>query len=1034
MRLLSTHFPLWLRRFGSLAIILSVVFGQDTVFQGVPAQAALTTEVKVGLGSYNAKLPAGGKVPSDKDGKIVTPTITSNITLGVHVPTNDWWSSLIWKRFPKRLTSYPNNAYSENMYPHPLSLQAKPNGLGVGYVTTVITNTTNLKLPVPTPNPRYDVAYHYKYSEDLTIGVEGLSSTDTKVDDFSDWTVTAFWPDKDSNDTLKATFGHGLPFVYAIKTGGDALITTSHTFTTWAGTGTNALGIAVNGHYYGVFAPTGAIWTVNNDNNQLRSNLNGREYFSVAVLPTNNIAVLNKFKTYAYSFVTDTQVNWSYDSSVAELNTTYTITTNPKEGSQTGTLMALYPHQWSNTVDVVLDPATYFYESPRGKMRIREGSSFGTTMKFNGVLPALPNNETYDEATLVNYVHGVATSNLFPPGLEPQWPYSTYWTGKNLGRLAQVVRIADQLSLDCSLTFDQRAKMGNDREILLKAIKDELQKWFQAPDGDGYKMFYYDDTWDTLIGFPSSHGSDTELNDHHFHYGYFIMAAATVAQYDPLWARDESWGGMVKLLIRDANSWERNDNLFPFLRHFDPYAGHSWASGHANFTSDSYQDNFGKNTGNNQESSSESINFSAALILWGAATGDNTTRDLGIFMYVNEVAAIEQYWFDINDNVFPTEYEQKVLGILWGDGGAHGVWWTMNPEEIHGINFLPITGGSLYLGRNPGYIDLNYNEMVAENGGLEKEWRDIIWEFQALSDAPIAVGKFNDNYTPEFGESKAHTYHWIYNLDAMGQLDTTVWATNTPTYAVFNKNGTKTYVAYNPGLDLVVTFSDGATLDVPARSLKSSGDSGTTCSPTPNLISPVGGYVPPSLRQLFDWANVVDATSYRIQIAKDKNFTPPLVLNTDTDMGVTPSAYTANLPPNTLLYWRVRANGPCDNNPSVKCPGPWSRVRHFYSPNPPGAPVLISPANGEKVNSTKPTLDWSDTAPTLGYYEIQISTDQNFVPGTVLGRGQGGRTAISQYTPEVPLTSNTTFFWRARAVNEQGQFSQWSVVRSFKTP
>ena len=74
-----------------------------------------------------------------------------------------------------------------------------------------------------------------------------------------------------------------------------------------------------------------------------------------------------------------------------------------------------------------------------------------------------------------------------------------------------------------------------------------------------------------------------ELNDHHFHYGYFIRAAAEIARHDPAWASDAHWGGMVSLLVRDIASPDRDDPMFPFLRNFDPYAGHSWASGHAKF-------------------------------------------------------------------------------------------------------------------------------------------------------------------------------------------------------------------------------------------------------------------------------------------------------------------------------------------------------------------------------------------------------------------------------------------------------------------
>ena len=60
------------------------------------------------------------------------------------------------------------------------------------------------------------------------------------------------------------------------------------------------------------------------------------------------------------------------------------------------------------------------------------------------------------------------------------------------------------------------------------------------------RSFCYDKDWGTLTGYPASYGSDTELNDHHFHYGYYVYAAAIVAQYDPAWAADSAWGGMVK--------------------------------------------------------------------------------------------------------------------------------------------------------------------------------------------------------------------------------------------------------------------------------------------------------------------------------------------------------------------------------------------------------------------------------------------------------------------------------------------------------
>ena len=65
-------------------------------------------------------------------------------------------------------------------------------------------------------------------------------------------------------------------------------------------------------------------------------------------------------------------------------------------------------------------------------------------------------------------------------------------------------------------------------------------------------------------------------------------------------------------------------------------------------------------------------------------------------------------------------------------------------------------------------------------------WQDILWQFQALGDADAALANFraNTGYTPEEGESQAHTFHWIRNLAALGTVDTTVTA-NHPLSAVF---------------------------------------------------------------------------------------------------------------------------------------------------------------------------------------------------------------------------------------------------------
>jgi endoglucanase Acf2 len=135
----------------------------------------------------------------------------------------------------------------------------------------------------------------------------------------------------------------------------------------------------------------------------------------------------------------------------------------------------------------------------------------------------------------------------------------SYNEGQVMNRLIQTARVAHE--------------MGNTEATnkIVATIKERLEDWLKAESGEVAFLFYYNSTWSTLLGYPAGHGQDSNVNDHHFHWGYFIHAAAFMEQFEPGWANQ--FGGMINLLIRDAASTDRNDPLFPYLRNFSPYAG-----------------------------------------------------------------------------------------------------------------------------------------------------------------------------------------------------------------------------------------------------------------------------------------------------------------------------------------------------------------------------------------------------------------------------------------------------------------------------
>ena len=718
--------------------------------------------VPIGLGSYTTKLPTGAKEPG------VAPFVTTAVKRPV--PTNDWWSSLAFLPF------------SNQMFPHPLGVQAHAKGLriyypGVGY----------------TANPEGVFTAVMGEPNDLIIGHAAHASfPDARVESWSDWFVTAAFASK-----LFVTFGHGSPFVYGLVNSGDPSFSFGSAPTVFVGNAKSAvLGVSVQGRSYALFGPRGCTWE-GIGTSKLVCKTGGKPYFSVALLPDSKPETVALFTKYAHNHVTDTRAVWSYDEKTSKVTTKYTFTTKNYEGNTPGTLYGLLPHQYQRSTE---KPTSYAYQTVRGALKLAVGAGFTTVTPFQGVLPLLPDPGSDDKATLAKFLDTDAAS--FKPELS-----DTYWTGKALGKLATLAAIAE---------VSGNAAANQAFKTRLKGL---LEDYFTAKPGKTKGLFYYNKPWGTLIGYPASYGSDESLNDHHFHYGYFIRAAAEVARQEPQWAAPSKWGGMVKLLIRDCANPDRDDPLFPFLRNFDIYEGHTWADGKGDFAD-----------GNNNESSSEAMNAWTGMILWGELTGDKKIRDTGIYLYVTEKDAIDNYWFDVN-KLYPNAFTRSLASMVWGAKAVFATWFSGDPIHMHGINLLPIQSGSLYLGTHPSYISENLTSLATERIAHDKKqpkfdpskpprtgknwggWGDVILMYQALSDAPGALASCDfAKQEIEDGNSRANFYHWVNFFNKVGQLDTSVTA-NTPLYAVFKKNGKRTYIAYNATAQpRKVAFSDGTVI------------------------------------------------------------------------------------------------------------------------------------------------------------------------------------------------------------------------------
>lgn len=751
-----------------LVAFLFVAFAQVAVGQSISEtktmKPTIELEKKIGKGSYATQLHGSFRRPQ-KD-IFVTERVKRPI------PTTDWWSSVAWEKF------------SFAHFPHPLAVNAEPDGLRIYYPGNAIVATQRAVI----------ASMPHKVGDDILIGSPLVEKfEDARIDDWSDWFVRVRFTGKDETTAktesfeMFTTYGHGSPYVYCEFSKGNAKLKIVRKPIIWHGKGTDTIGLTIGRNHYGIFGPTGSSWNLSDEKTLM--NTADKKYCSVAILPDNELATLQSFAKRAHAHVSRSNFKTTYNSKDSTVSSNFAFHFDHKEAGKDETFFAIYPHQKRNLVPHKGLVENKQYKSSRGPLSLLKGDGFSTKMQFTGALPTIPVVDSDLSQSI-----GAAVKEQAENSKKKGYPKDTYYGGKLVAKNSWVAAIADQIG-------DKESA-----EQLRLMVQKQLEDWFSAsganlPNDRQACFFYYDSNWKTLIGYPASYDSETHLNDHHFHYGYILQAAAQIASVDPDWLSEKNYGPMVELIVRQIASLDRNDKMFPYLRCFDPYAGHSWASGNAKF-----------HDGNNQESSSESINAWSSLILLGSAINNQEIRDLGICLYANELAAIEEYWFDIHEQTHFKEFDNSAVGIIWGGKLDYGTWFSAKSEHIHGINWLPIHAGSLYLGRFPKYAQRNYREVISRVKDRKIQWHDLMIMYRALSDPDEALAEYKkqrESLEFEQGNTRAMTETWLTMFSKFGTVDKSVVADH-PLFAVLKKGEIRTYIVSNMGSkEIQVSFSDG---------------------------------------------------------------------------------------------------------------------------------------------------------------------------------------------------------------------------------
>ncbi|KAJ2309510.1 hypothetical protein IWW54_003693 [Coemansia sp. RSA 2705] len=325
-----------------------------------------------------------------------------------------------------------------------------------------------------------------------------------------------------------------------------------------------------------------------------------------------------------------------------------------------------------------------------------------------------------------------------------------YFFGKGAAKVARLYQIAQEVG-DATTA----AALG-------KKLVALLTPWLVAQSNSD--PLVYDSTWGGVVSTlgisdPSLDFGQGRYNDHHFHYGYFLYAGAVLAKYDvnafaPL--REP-----LSQLLRDYANPSASDAQFPFMRHFDPYDGHSWAAGLFTFAD-----------GRNQESTGEALNAYYAAYLYAQALGLQETAEFYEIILNMEAASGRRYWHPTRAQaaqLYGKPFVHNAVGILWSSKADYVTFFGANPEYVYGIQMLPFTPASGMLIKQdwvreawcPDNSTCADGMKPAAQSASKNGWAQFLYTAYALVDRNAAL----DNAaacTPDDGNTLTNTLHWIY--------------------------------------------------------------------------------------------------------------------------------------------------------------------------------------------------------------------------------------------------------------------------------
>jgi endo-1,3(4)-beta-glucanase len=676
------------------------------------------------------KATIAGAVPADM-APTERPVQAAQQLAGQALPTNQWWTSAL------------TGALDQPIWGHPLAVKNAGTGLAVS--SAVPAASANA---VITP---FEPAL-----------VAGGPISKIRVIGYGAFHVV-LRADLRDGGAMEITVVQGSPLLYLDFQDAAASLTATGAITRAGGSGALAQ-LTIAGQRWDVQAEDGAGWR--QDGNRLTVDRRGSTGVVVARVPdgVDHTEWTRALADAAGDPVIRSTSNMTYD------GTTGTVTQTLGVERQSGepALWALLPHQQAGlAAGDDLQSLRGSYPDALGKLTVVRGTAVRVRVPMPGLIteaPAVALPGVARSAVLADLRRDLADKPPTAGG-------GSYFGMKELGRLATVAEVAKGIGA------------LPEQEAALRRLRTGLADWLTYGGPGDKRYLAYDRTWGGLIAVPAEFGSG-DYNDHHFHYGYLVRAAAVLAEADPGFLRD--YGTAVGLLARDYSGTLSGEGAegFPPFRVFNAYLGHSAASGFAPFAD-----------GNNQESSSEAVAAWEAVTRWGIVAGDAQLTAYGMTHYALEAATARRYWLG-EDGTRPAGYSHTVAGIVWDAKIDYATWFDAKPESITGIQLLPLTFGSLYRG-DAEQAAKRAAELGRDIGGAPRVWADLFAADLAVSDPAAARRRLTERMPREESTSRAMVRYWVEMLAAYGSPQPAVVADG-PYGLAFGSESHPKLLAVNP--------------------------------------------------------------------------------------------------------------------------------------------------------------------------------------------------------------------------------------------